>query len=46
MIYSNNDLFKKEISYFRSLFLKNDCRSWFFDQSMETFDDGNKLGIQ
>ena len=41
-----NHQFKREISYFRNLFLKNAYPGWFFDQSVKTFDGRNKLGTQ
>ena len=46
MFCSNNDLFKREMSYLRNLFLKNGYPSWFFDQSLKKYDDRNKLGTQ
>ena len=46
MICFNNHLFKREISYRRNLFLKNDYPTWFLDQSLEKVDGRDKLVTQ
>ena len=46
MICSNNDLFKREISYLRNLCLKKGYPSRFFNQSVTKFDNKNKTDTQ